>query len=378
MDQRPVLPAALAGLAGFMPSTIPLGLGGVGAAADGSVQPRFNRDGTDEMISTIESNIYHDNSKLTPADIETALRSRRVSARKDPTFPMKLHRLLADPEAEGIISWLPHGRSWKIIKPEKLETVLLPRYYNHSNSTSFMRQVNGWDFRRVANGTDQHSYYHELFLRGMPQLSKLMVRGKKSKKNGGVQRLLSITPDFYRMDPLPSSIGPDGASASPSDPAAAAAKADGQFVASSTEGGDKKKDSDDDQDGSASKFPAQQSFAAPAVSNITAAMPQPFPLLNPALIAQPSPAVAAASATGASNLQLLQAQDIQAKIALLNTMRMMGGQPTVLLPFGGSMAPLPATPPGGAGAGAPSLNLNDPSISAMFQELARSNSQQMP
>lgn len=220
----------------------------------------------------------------------------------------------------------------------------------------------------------------QLFLRGMPHLSKLMIRGKKLKKNGGVQRLLSITPDFYRMDPLPSSIGPDGASAFPSDPAAAseaisaAAKADDEFVASS---GDKKKDSEDDQDGSASKFPAQQSAAAPTASNITADMLQPFPLLNPALIAQPSPAVAAASASGAPNLQLLQAQDIQAKLALLNTMRLMGGQPTVLLPLGGSMAPLAATPPGGAGA-APALNLNDPNINAIIQELARSNSQQMP
>jgi hypothetical protein len=77
---------------------------------------------------------------------------------------MKLHRLLSDPEAESIIAWLPHGRSWKIIKPEKLENVLLPRYYNHNKLSSFMRQVNGWSFHRVANGTDQHSYYHEVSL----------------------------------------------------------------------------------------------------------------------------------------------------------------------------------------------------------------------
>lgn len=161
MDQPPALPPGLAGLAGLFPPTVgglPLGLVG----ADRPAQPRLNRDDTDEMISTIESNIYRDNSKITSTDVETELRTRRVSSRKDATFPMKLHKLLSDPEAEGIITWLPHGRSWKIIKQEEFETVLLPRYYNHRNIPSFMRQVNGWDFRRVAKGTDEQSYYHEV------------------------------------------------------------------------------------------------------------------------------------------------------------------------------------------------------------------------
>ena len=163
MDQRPVLPG-LTGFAGLLPPTasagLPLGLGG----HDRPAQPRLQRDGTDEMIATIESNIYRDNSKVTSDDVETELRTRRVSSRKEPTFPMKLHKLLSDPEAEGIITWLPHGRSWKVIKQEEFEKLLLPRYYDHSNISSFMRQVNGWDFRRVAKGTDEQSYYHDVSL----------------------------------------------------------------------------------------------------------------------------------------------------------------------------------------------------------------------
>lgn len=161
MDQRPILPASLAGLAGLLPpGTVPFAFGGQ------PVQPRLLRDGTDEMISTIESNIYRDNSGLTPADVEAELRTKRVSSRKEPTFPMKLHKMLSDPEAEGVITWLPHGRSWKILKQDNFESVLLPRYFDHSNISSFMRQVNGWDFRRIAKGTDGQSYYHEVsFLR---------------------------------------------------------------------------------------------------------------------------------------------------------------------------------------------------------------------
>jgi hypothetical protein len=90
------------------------------------------------------------------------LRNKRVSSRKEPTFPMKLHQMLSDPDAEGVIVWLPHGRAWKLVKADQFERVLLPRYFDHGNISSFMRQVNGWDFRRVVKGVDEQSYYHEV------------------------------------------------------------------------------------------------------------------------------------------------------------------------------------------------------------------------
>ena len=75
---------------------------------------------------------------------------------------MKLHQMLSDPDAEGVIVWIPHGRAWKLIKPDQFERILLPRYFDHGNISSFMRQVNGWDFRRVVKGADEQSYYHEV------------------------------------------------------------------------------------------------------------------------------------------------------------------------------------------------------------------------
>ena len=70
--------------------------------------------------------------------------------------------MLSDPDAEGVIVWLPHGRAWKIINQDKFETGLLGKYFEHGNMSSFMRQVNGWDFRRVVKGVDEQSYYHEV------------------------------------------------------------------------------------------------------------------------------------------------------------------------------------------------------------------------
>jgi len=134
-----------------------------GATSSGAGAPVAAAAATDaEMINTIEKNLYHDNSRVTPADVDANPRARRANSKREPTFPMKLHSLLSDPEAEGIIVWLPHGRAWKIINQDKFETGLLGKYFEHGNMSSFMRQVNGWDFRRVVKGVDEQSYYHEV------------------------------------------------------------------------------------------------------------------------------------------------------------------------------------------------------------------------
>jgi hypothetical protein len=44
-----------------------------------------------------------------------------------------------------------------------------------------MRQVNGWGFKRITQGPDHNSYYHELFLRGLPRLVRKMKRPTKAR-----------------------------------------------------------------------------------------------------------------------------------------------------------------------------------------------------
>ena len=41
-------------------------------------------------------------------------------------FPTKLYALLSQPQLSGIITWMPHGRSWKVLKPRVFETSVLP------------------------------------------------------------------------------------------------------------------------------------------------------------------------------------------------------------------------------------------------------------
>jgi HSF-type DNA-binding len=54
--------------------------------------------------------------------------------------------------------------------------VLHSRFFNQSKYTSFQRQLNLYGFHRVSSGPDKNSYYHPLFLRGRPDLCRLLLR----------------------------------------------------------------------------------------------------------------------------------------------------------------------------------------------------------
>jgi len=44
-----------------------------------------------------------------------------------PNFPAKLHVILAKPEYADVIDWMPHGRSWRVLKPREFETKIIPK-----------------------------------------------------------------------------------------------------------------------------------------------------------------------------------------------------------------------------------------------------------
>jgi len=80
-------------------------------------------------------------------------------------FPVKLYVILAQKEFNDIIAWMPHGRSWKVLKASLFESMVMPLFFEYSNYHSFNRLVNAWSFRRISSGPDRGSYYHEVSLR---------------------------------------------------------------------------------------------------------------------------------------------------------------------------------------------------------------------
>jgi len=91
------------------------------------------------------------------------------------SFPYKIHQMLARfPQA---IAWNDHGRSFGIRDTQLFVEQVLPHYCRQTKWSSFRRQLNIYGFRRVTQkGKEYGSYYHELFIRGYPDLCHYMQR----------------------------------------------------------------------------------------------------------------------------------------------------------------------------------------------------------
>jgi len=158
-----------------------------------------NQD-TNSTTMDIVVNNTNDASQLSTGGGSLATLTKSVSGRR--TFPTKLFDILARDDLSHIISWLPHGRSWKVHDQDEFEAKVMPVYFQQTKFASFARQVTGWGFKRItAGGPDRNSYFHELFLRDEPRLHITMKRPVKKRQvemmPGGSE------PDFYSLAALP-------------------------------------------------------------------------------------------------------------------------------------------------------------------------------
>ena len=124
------------------------------------------------LFSTLNTNLENINSysccedKLNESasqdSTSNTLSPKTTKRLKLDTFPIVLHRILFKEELSAIITWLPHGCSWKIVNKSRFVDEVIPKFFNHKNYKSFLRQVNGWGFVRINKGSDEGSYYHKV------------------------------------------------------------------------------------------------------------------------------------------------------------------------------------------------------------------------
>jgi len=68
--------------------------------------------------------------------------------KSDRNFPARLHAILSDEKYSHIISWMPHGRAWKVTNKELLVEEVIPKFFGQTKYASFTRQLSGWGFKR--------------------------------------------------------------------------------------------------------------------------------------------------------------------------------------------------------------------------------------
>jgi hypothetical protein len=95
--------------------------------------------------------------------------------------------ILSDPSVSDVISWLPHGRAFVIIRPDCLSERVLTKYFastdprSSTKYPSFTRKLNRWGFRQATRGPDMGAFHHPLFRRDQPDLCLDMVCQKSRK-----------------------------------------------------------------------------------------------------------------------------------------------------------------------------------------------------
>lgn len=100
-------------------------------------------------------------------------------------FPMTLHRMLKEvehnqDEKDVVMFIMPLGQSFIVKDIQRFESEIMPRYFPRMKRfASFQRQLNLYNFSRVGGtGPSRGAYFHELFVRGEPDLACQMRRTK--------------------------------------------------------------------------------------------------------------------------------------------------------------------------------------------------------
>lgn len=99
---------------------------------------------------TSEDAVVSDDEGAKKRSSESASSVTTVPTSKREIFPQRLMAILNDPTLSDIISWLPHGRAFVIIRPDVLTGTVLPKYLppvdarSSTKYPSFTRKLNRW------------------------------------------------------------------------------------------------------------------------------------------------------------------------------------------------------------------------------------------
>jgi hypothetical protein len=118
-----------------------------------------------------------------------------------PSFIRKTYDILEEARFPQYIDWSPEGTALVIKKPSEFSQKVLPIYFKHNNFTSFVRQLNMYDFHKKRTQGLDHVYIHDLFQKGKRNLLQGIKRkthehtGEKISKAPEVQQISNAVPE---------------------------------------------------------------------------------------------------------------------------------------------------------------------------------------
>ena len=95
---------------------------------------------------------------------------RGQKAKSIPTFLRKLFEIMRSEGQRGIVEWGPDGLSFEVLNREAFTGRTLPFFFKHNKLSSFIRQLNMYEFHKCKRSADLIQFRHPFFQRDRPEL----------------------------------------------------------------------------------------------------------------------------------------------------------------------------------------------------------------
>eukprot|EP00510_Aplanochytrium_minuta_P003111 CAMPEP_0184016140 /NCGR_PEP_ID=MMETSP0954-20121128/6755_1 /TAXON_ID=627963 /ORGANISM="Aplanochytrium sp, Strain PBS07" /LENGTH=343 /DNA_ID=CAMNT_0026297111 /DNA_START=363 /DNA_END=1391 /DNA_ORIENTATION=+ len=126
-----------------------------------------------------------------------------------PPFIAKLASMVNNCMYSEYVDWSNDGKKVVVKKVSQFSSAILPKYFKHSNFTSFLRQLNMYGFHTARQGKNWREFRNDLFTRENPKnYCKIKrrkgeekassgksgeSRAKKRKKNNGIEKTKEVS-----------------------------------------------------------------------------------------------------------------------------------------------------------------------------------------